>query len=90
MTARTMHHADAHKGPSSAAWAIAVLGVLGAVSATLTGMLSFTDSMDPPEWVRIVMTSGIPVALFGAPLVWLLVPAARHEALPRWAWHSSP
>lgn len=83
MTARTVHHAHAPEGHSGATWAIFALGVLGAVSAALTGVLSFTDSLDPPEWVRITMTSGIPVALFGAPLVWLLVPAARHETLTK-------
>lgn len=68
---------------SGAGTTVLALGVVAALSAVLTGLLSFTDVLDPPEWARIVMTSGMPVGILGAPAVWFLAPGARRELTSR-------
>lgn len=73
------HASHLHQPASPGGRAILVLGVLAVVSAALTALLSFTNTLDPPEWVRIVMTSGIPVGTIGVAVVWVLAPDSRRE-----------
>jgi hypothetical protein len=45
-----------------------VLGVAFAISTVLIFVMSMTDVMDPPNWLRALLLSGIPLGFFGVPL----------------------
>lgn len=75
------HTQHLHHAPGRAATAVLVLGIIAALSGVLTGLLSFTDTLDPPGWVRVAMTTGLPIGILGAPSVWFLAPAARREPM---------
>lgn len=77
---RTTQHPDLSKRAGTLAL---VLGIAFAVSTVLTFLMSLTDLIDAPNWLRALMSIGIPLGFFGVPLSFAVARtgAGRQRAL---------
>lgn len=57
-------------GPEVAGTVALVLGVLFGAAVAFTYVLSLSDTVDPPDWLRIVGLVWLPVGLVGIPLAY--------------------
>lgn len=57
-------------GSQTAGTVALVLGILFAVSTVLTFLMSLTDLIGGPNWLRALMSAGIPLGFFGVPMAY--------------------
>ncbi|KAB7746562.1 hypothetical protein GA707_03505 [Nostocoides sp. F2B08] len=62
---RPTQHSDASERAGTLALA---LGIAFAVSTVLTFLMTLTDIIGGPNWLRALMSAGIPLGFFGVPL----------------------
>lgn len=60
-----------------------VLGLLFSASVAATYVLSLSDVVDPPNWVRAIALAGLPLGLAGVPIAYSFArrTASRDRAL---------
>lgn len=49
-----------------------VLGILFVISTALVFLMSLTDVIDGPNWLRALMSAGMPLGLLGVPLAYFV------------------
>ena len=59
-------------GSETAGTIALVLGILFVVSTVLTFLMSLTDVIDGPNWLRALMSAGIPLGFFGTPFAYAI------------------
>jgi hypothetical protein len=64
-----------HDKSSASEWvgtAGLVLGILFVLAVAVTYVLSLTDLVDPPNWVRAMALVWLPIGFVGVPMAWLV------------------
>jgi hypothetical protein len=49
-----------------------ILGIFFVAAVGFTFVLSLSDVVDPPNWVRVIGLAGLPIGFFGAPVGFVL------------------
>lgn len=72
MTVDTGPGTQVHDASDGAGTVALVLGVLFVVSTVLVFLMSLTSVIGRSNWIRVPMTAGIPLGLFGVPIAYVV------------------